>query len=89
MGAFMVTWRFSRVEWSGRVTALPRVALALNVVIVLIGTLVGWRVLSGATRIAIGPVQIGMQTLYTPPPDLPAGRRASSLAAAYRRSPAP
>ena len=66
MGAFMVTWRFSRVEWPGRVTAWPRHALVLNVVIVFFGTLIAWRVLSGTTRIAIGPVQIALQTLYTP-----------------------
>ena len=66
MGAFMVTWRFSRVEWPGKVTAWPRLALALNFVIVLIGTLIAWRVLSGTTRIAIGPIQIGLETLYTP-----------------------
>ncbi len=34
--------------------------------IVLVGTLIAWRVLSGTTRIAIGPIQIGLQTLYTP-----------------------
>lgn len=66
MGAFVVTWRFSRVEWLGKVTAWPRLALALNVVIVLIGALIAWNVLSGATRIAMGPIQIGLQTLYTP-----------------------
>jgi hypothetical protein len=66
MGAFMVTWRFSRVEWPGKVTSWPRLALALNIVIVLIGTLIAWRGLSGTTRIAIGPIQIGLQTLYTP-----------------------
>ena len=66
MGAFMVTWRFSRVEWPGRVTAWPRHALVLNVVIVLFGTLIAWRVLIGTTRIVIGPIQIGLQTLYTP-----------------------
>ena len=66
MGAFMVTWRFSRVEWPGRVTAWPRHALVLNVVIVFFGTLIAWRVLIGTTRIVIGPIQIGLQTLYTP-----------------------
>ncbi len=66
MGAFMVVWRFSRVEWPGKVTAWPRLALALNVAIVLSGTLIVWRVLSGTTRIAIGPIEIGLQTLYTP-----------------------
>jgi hypothetical protein len=66
MGVFMVTWRFSRVEWRGKVAAWPQLALALNFVIVLVGALIAWRVLSGTTGIAIGPIQIGLQTLYTP-----------------------
>ena len=66
MGAFMVTWRFSRVEWPATVSAWPRLARALNVGIVLISVLVAGRLLSGTTRIALGPVQVGLQTLYTP-----------------------
>ncbi|MGH9148300.1 MAG: hypothetical protein ACRD1Q_16435, partial [Vicinamibacterales bacterium] len=66
MGAFMVTWRFSRIEWPGTVTKWRRLAPALNVVIVLVGTLIAWHVLSGTTRIALGPIQIRLQTLYTP-----------------------
>jgi hypothetical protein len=35
-------------------------------VIVLFGVLITWRILSGTTRIVIGPIRIGLQTLYTP-----------------------
>ncbi|MDO8795017.1 MAG: hypothetical protein Q7J25_10405 [Vicinamibacterales bacterium] len=66
MGGFLVAWHFTRVEWPRQVTASPRLARTLNLAIAFAGTLIAWRVLSGTTGITVGPIKIGLQTLYTP-----------------------
>ncbi len=65
MGAFLVAWHLTRVDWRGAVRA-PRTLAFVHVAIAAIGVLVGWRAWSGVTAVTIGPVAIGLQTLYTP-----------------------
>jgi hypothetical protein len=66
MGAFVVAWRFGRLEWRGPLPARRRTARALDVIIVAAGALIAWRVTSGTTVLVAGPLRIGLQTLYTP-----------------------
>ena len=65
-GVFFVAWRFIRVT---RLRApAPRASLVrvLNACIVLIASVMAWRVFSGSTAIVLGGIRIGLQTLYTP-----------------------
>jgi hypothetical protein len=66
MGGFVVGWRFTRVEWRGRAAIPAWVSWALNLAIAGAGTLIVWRLLSVTTRIAVGSIMIGLQTMYTP-----------------------
>jgi len=65
MGAFLIAWRFGRVEWRGA-SAWRRLARFLDVTIAVSGILIAWRVASGTTTLVLGPIAIGLQTLYTP-----------------------
>jgi hypothetical protein len=66
MGALLVAARFLRMDWRGRARERARLAQALNVLIGLLGVLLTWRIASGTTVAVIGPLRIGLQTLYTP-----------------------
>ncbi len=65
MGAFLIAWRLCRIEWPETVTAWPRVAAGLHVLMLIVGAVVVWR-LWGAEEIRLGPLQIRLRTLYTP-----------------------
>jgi hypothetical protein len=65
MGGFVVAWRFTRVEWRGPASA-RRLARTLDVLIATVCVVIAWRVVSGTTDVALGPIRIGLQTLYTP-----------------------
>lgn len=66
MGAFMVSWRCSRVEWPARISSSRPLDYVLNVIIAVVGALTVWRLSTGTRRIDLGPIQVGLQTLYTP-----------------------
>jgi hypothetical protein len=66
MGVLLVAWRFVRVEWRGPTVAWPRLARFLDVVIAITIIVIAGQVLSGATVVNIGPIRIGLETLYTP-----------------------
>ena len=64
-GTFVVAWMFVRV--SRRQTARSRwPARATEIVIVAVGALLLWRVLTGSTAVEVGGIRLGLQTLYTP-----------------------
>jgi hypothetical protein len=65
MGGFLVAWRFVRVEWRGP-TAASRLLRFLDVVIALTIIVITWQALSGLNEVTIGPIRIGLETLYTP-----------------------
>jgi hypothetical protein len=65
MGVFLVAWHLTRVDWRGEVRA-PRTVAFIHSGIAAISALIAWRAWSGATSLAIGPVSVGLQTLYTP-----------------------
>ena len=65
MGAFVMAWHLTRLEWRGAVRA-PRALAVVHTILALLGAVVVWRVWSGTTQLAIGPVAIGLKTLYTP-----------------------
>jgi hypothetical protein len=66
MGGFALAWQFCRVEWRGRAPGWLRLARTLNAVTLVAAALIAWRVVTGTTAIAFGPIRIGLQTLYTP-----------------------
>ena len=66
MGGFLVVWRFTRVEWRGRAAVSPRVTLVLDLAVAATCALVVWRLAGGPPRMIVGPIEIGLQTLYTP-----------------------
>lgn len=66
MGAFVLVWRFTRVEWPETVSPSPRLERSLNLVIGFVGALATWRVWSGSDQIVFGPLHVGLRTLYTP-----------------------
>ncbi len=65
MGLFVVAWRVGRIEWSGPARA-PRMRIFVHTVIALVVALIVWRAWTGVTALTIGPVRLGLQTLYTP-----------------------
>jgi hypothetical protein len=65
MGAFLVAWHLTHLDWRGAVRA-PRTLAVIHTTLALLGAVVIWRLWSGTTALAVGPVSIGLQTLYTP-----------------------
>lgn len=65
MGAFLVTWHLTRLDWRGAVGA-PRTLAVFHTTLALLGAVVVWRMWSGTTELPVGPVSIGLQTHYTP-----------------------
>ncbi len=65
MGAFLVAWHLARLDWRGPVPA-PRALSVVRGGLCAVGAFLGWRLWSGTTRLAIGPVTVGLETLYTP-----------------------
>ena len=65
MGAFVVVWRFTRWEWRGPARSLW-LSRGLEGALAAIVAFMIWRALSRATAIDIGPVHVGLRTLYTP-----------------------
>jgi hypothetical protein len=66
MGLLVLAWRFIQVQRRPVEVSSPRLAHSLTAIILVIGTAVAWRVLSGTQTLAIGPATIGLRTLYTP-----------------------
>ena len=66
MGLFVTMWRFTLLEWPMSPTERPRLVAALHLVLALTGSVLVWRLVTGAPRIAIGPLHVGLQTFYTP-----------------------
>jgi hypothetical protein len=65
-GSFLVAWRFIRVTRPRAPAPHAGFARALDAGIVLIASVIAWRILSGSTAIVLGGLRIGLQTLYTP-----------------------
>jgi hypothetical protein len=65
MGAFIVAWRFTRLEWREGERWRYGVRV-LDIVIVALAMLIVWRLLHGPATITVGRVAIGLNTLYTP-----------------------
>lgn len=66
MGAFVVMWQFSHIEWPESVRHSRRLNRGLNLIIGCFGVVVLWRLASGTRRLELGPIVIGLETLYTP-----------------------
>lgn len=66
MGAFTVSWRLLRVEFPHQGSPRSRLTAGLTVLIAILIAAILWRVVSGTTSVALGPIRIGLQTLYTP-----------------------
>jgi hypothetical protein len=66
MGAFVVIWPLSRMEWPVRVPPSRRIKWGLHLVISVFGALIVWRVSSGTRGFTLGPIHVGLETLYTP-----------------------
>lgn len=64
IGIFLAGWRFVRVEPRG--PAHPTVMRATTVALCAVAAVVSWPLLFGATRIHIGPVRVGLDTVYNP-----------------------
>jgi hypothetical protein len=66
MGLVCVAARFIRLErWN---TSSARVGLArvIDAMLAVDAVVIAWRLLSGATSLALGPLRVSIQTLYTP-----------------------
>jgi hypothetical protein len=66
MGAFVIAWRHSQIEWPDVVDSSSRLKRLLTVVIALMVAVIGWRMVTGTRGFSIGPIRIGLETLYTP-----------------------
>lgn len=66
MGAFFLAWRFTRLEFTA--TSRPSGAgiRTIDILILAVGILMFWRSVSGVSSVTIGPIAIGLRTLYTP-----------------------
>ena len=66
MGAFLVAWRFIRIELRSDPGRRSTSATIVNALIAAVALVIGWRVLTGTPAVSLGPIRIGLQTLYTP-----------------------
>ena len=66
MGVFVLAWRFLAVSVDKRVGIASRPRGALDAVCLMIAGLVCWRILTGTTSVSVGPIRVGLATLYTP-----------------------
>ena len=66
MGAFVVTWRYTRVEQFAGRGANPWAARAVTAMIVFICVAIAWRVVMGPSAFVAGPFRIRLNTFYTP-----------------------
>jgi len=66
MGAFVVAWRFTSLDRRHGAHPFPRLARGLNVSVALLVILMAWRLVSGTSALTLGPIRIGLQTLYSP-----------------------
>jgi hypothetical protein len=66
MGAVVAAWRFLRVRWPESPLPWRRTTRAANLMVSVFGFVVGARLVVGPLAIALGPVRIGLHSLYTP-----------------------
>lgn len=66
MGVFVIASRYGRVEWPEKPTPQLWLTRSLDVIIVLFGVLIGWRLATGSRAIALGPISAQLDTLHTP-----------------------
>ncbi len=66
MGLFVLGWRFIRLDVKERPAAPSRVRRWLDVSCLIIAVVVCWRILTGTTTVSVGPIRVGLATLYTP-----------------------
>jgi predicted membrane protein DUF2079 len=66
MGVFVVLWRFTRIERSPASPHTGVTSRAVELAILLILLVLGWRAMSGVTNVTIGGVHVRFDTLYTP-----------------------
>jgi len=66
MGTFVITWWHTHIEWPDVVRASSGLRRLLRAVIAVCVAVIGWRLVSGAHGFSVGPVRVGLETLYTP-----------------------
>jgi hypothetical protein len=66
MGAFLVGWRFTTVQWSSGEPRFRRLGRVLDAAIVIVSALILWRLVRGPLLIPVGPTVVRFNTLYTP-----------------------
>jgi hypothetical protein len=65
MGAFLVGWRFTRLD--RRPGPSPAgLARTIEILAMMVVSVIAWRLVTGVTRVTIGPLRIGLQTLNNP-----------------------
>jgi hypothetical protein len=66
MGLVVLGVRGLRVERAARPSSRGAAASVLDALLLVLGSLLAWRVLSGSTAISLGVAEISIRTLYTP-----------------------
>jgi len=66
MGAVVVSWRVLRLRWPADPAPWPLATRAATLTVSALGLVVGLRLIIGPAAIVLGPVKVGLHSLYTP-----------------------